>query len=137
MVNRSRKHAISWLLGIGAGIAAGTWAVVHYLRFVPPEQTTSAALRPQPTSSPIVLAEAGVRAGASVTTADGVFTIRVDRVKGGTVKLTVSAKAGDVYRFDKAEVGRRLVVPAPDATYYVDLMRIRGNTVYLTMSKNE
>jgi hypothetical protein len=137
MANRSRKYATSWLLGIGAAIAASTWAVVHYLRSVVPEQPIQTAAPSEAASSPIILAETGVRPGASVKTADGVFTVRVDRVTGRTVKLTVSAEVGDVYRFNKAEVGRRLVVPAHDATYYVDLVRIRGDTVYLTMSRSE
>jgi hypothetical protein len=84
----------------------------------------------------VVFPEVAVRAGESFTTRDGVFTVHVTQVAGRMIKLTVSASRGDVYRFDKAEVGRRLVVPAPDATYFLDLLRIRGNVVYLTMSRD-
>jgi hypothetical protein len=125
-----------WLLGVGAVVAVGAWMANRHPRFNPSGKHVEATTAGAPASSPIVLAPTAVRSGTSITTPDGAFTIRVDRVTGRTVKLTVSAEAGDVYRFDKAEVGRRLVVPAPDATYYVDLASVRGNVVHLGMSRN-
>lgn len=130
----ARSHWIVWFLGIGAVVAVGAWMADRHPRFNPSagplEATTVAA------PSPLVLAPTAVRSGTSITTPDGAFTIRVDRVTGRTVKLTVSAEAGDVYRFDKAEVGRRLVVPAPDATYYVDIASVHGTVVHLGMTRN-
>lgn len=116
------------LLLVGLLAAAGTWAAMNLLP-EHPEPMARVAM-PEP-----VLAETGIRAGRSVTTSDGAFTIRVERIAGTTVTLTVSTKTGDVYRFDKAVIGRRLVVPMPEAIYDLDLLRVRSNVVYLTMSR--
>jgi hypothetical protein len=139
MANQPRKPWAAWILGIAVA-ASIAWAIAQYLHFNPPVQTTDTEVQLQPSgslerSSSIVLAETGVRSGTSVDALDGAFTVRIDQVVGATVNLTVSATTKDVYRFKKAEAGRRLVIPAPDATYYLDVLRIRGNVVYLTMSR--
>lgn len=131
-----RSHWMVWFLGMGAVVAAGAWMADRHPRFKPSARPMEATTAAAPAPSPLVLAPTAVRVGTAITTRDGAFTIRVDRVTGRTVKLTVSARAGDVYRFDKAEVGRRLVVPAPDATYYVDIASVRGAVVHLGMSRN-
>lgn len=129
----SRPHNRWLLLGLVA-IALGAWGLARF-SVSPRDRATEE--RPHPPPAPTAPPEIGIRAGASFTTADGRFTVRVTRVAKPMVALTVSATTGDVYRFDKAEVGRRLVVPAPDATYFLDLHRIRGDTVYMTMSKDQ
>ncbi|GAB3357634.1 hypothetical protein GCM10027430_27140 [Lysobacter tyrosinilyticus] len=118
-------------------VVAGAWGIVQLLALSPPERganTVGQLPLPQVSMAP---SEVAIRAGASFTTTDGRFTVHVTQVAKTTVTLTVSAKTGDVYHFNKAEIGRRLVVPAPDATYFLDLHRIRGNTIYLTMSKRQ
>jgi len=134
MANHPRTDWLTRVLGISAAVAIA-WAVAQYLHFTPRGRATDTGSQFQSTSSPVVLPEIGIKSGASVTAADGAFTIQVDQVVGSTANLTVSARTKDVYRFKKAQVGRRLVVPAPDATYYIDVLRIRGNVVYLTMSR--
>jgi hypothetical protein len=135
MANQPRKHWTTYLFGICAAVAIA-WAVTQYLHFTPWGQSADTEGQRQPTASTIVLPEVGIRSGTSVTTPDGVFTVKVDQIVGAKVGLTVSTRTKDVYRFKKAEVGRRLVVIAPDATYYVDVLRIRGNVVYLAMSRD-
>lgn len=134
MAKQPRTHWLTWVLGICAAVAIA-WAVVQYLHFTPRGRVTDTGSQFQPTSSPVVLPEIGIKSGGSVTAANGAFTIQVDRIVGSAANLTVSARTKDVYRFKKAEVGRRLMVPAPDATYYIDVLRIRDNVVYLTMSR--
>lgn len=117
-------------LGLCIALAVCAWAFFNYWH--PSNQKQQVQ---QPPVSAAVLSETGIKAGKAVSTEGGAFTIRVDRVSGATAKLIVSAKIGDVYRFDKVEAGSRLVVPAPDAMYDVDVVRIRSNTVYVAMSR--
>lgn len=130
-----RRYLTPWALGIFVAVTVCALAITHYLRLSPQEVPAETSNEPQSTASPVAVPEISVRSGASATALGGSYTIRVNQISGSTVNLTVSSERQDVYRFNKAEVGRRLVVPAPDATYYVDLLRVRGNTVYLTMSK--
>lgn len=118
-------------LGLCIVLAACAWAFVNYR----PPGNLKQQVQQQPVPAAVVLNETGIKAGRGVSTEGGVFTIRADRVSGATAKLTVSAKIGDVYRFDKVVAGSRLVVPAPDSMYDVDVVRIRDNIVYVAMSK--
>lgn len=135
MINRPQKQILK-VLGSCVVVAVGAWAIASHLPSAPLTQPAETKNQIRPAPRPLHPAEISVRSGTSVTTPDGVFTIQAAQIAGNTVKVTVSAKAGDVYRFNKAEVGRRLVIPAPDATYYLDLIRIHGNTVYFAMSKH-
>ena len=132
----ARRSNNRWLLLGLIVIVVGAWGLTKF-RVSPPDRATSVEEQPHPLPAPTPPPEIGIKAGASFTTADGRFTVRVTRIAKPTVTLTVSATTGDVYRFNKAEVGRRLVVPAPDATYFLDLHRIHGDTVYVTMSKDQ
>lgn len=129
-----RSPWLPWLLGtcIAAGVAWITYAHFGDRR---DRGTRPAPVVPAANAATIVLQETGIRIGASATTPDGAFTIRVERISGRTVRLVVKAKIGDVYVFDKAEPGRRLVVPAPDATYDLDLLRVSGKVAYVAMSR--
>ena len=131
MTNRLLNHSAARLLGICVVVGAGAWAVDHYLHA--PRNVSEKVNHPSELA--VVLMKAGVPIGKKVTTTDGVCTIQVTNITGPMVKLTVTTRIGDTYRFDKAMAGRRLVVPTPTALYYVDLLRIRGNRVDLAVSK--
>ena len=118
-------------------MAASAWGIAQYLSSRPPDSAAKSESQRRPEAASTASREIGIRAGTSFTTRDEAFTVHVAQVAKGSVKLSVSARTGDVYRFNKAQVGGRLVVPAPDGTYYVDLLRIRGDVVYLTMSKRQ
>lgn len=116
------------LLGLCLLLAVGAWAASNHWRTKPERAPAAATAEPS-----FLLPETAVKAGASVSTPDDAFSIRVERASAGTARLIVTAKTGDVYRFDKAAAGARLVVPAPHGIYHLDVLRIRGNVVHLTM----
>lgn len=118
-------------LGFCIALALCAWAYAEYQDSDRRKQLANS----QPTAAVVVLGETGIKAGKAVTTEGGVFTVRVDSVSGTTARLIVSARTGDVYRFDKVQAGRRLVIPAPDALYDVDVISIRSNMVRLAMSR--
>ncbi|GAB3094811.1 hypothetical protein [Lysobacter terrae] len=120
------------LLGICLILAVGAWAASKHWS---PDSAESPAIATAGTS--VLLPETGVRAGASVSTPDDAFSIRVERASGASARVIVSAKNGDIYRFDKAAAGSRLVVPAPHGIYHLDVLRIDGNVVYLTMIRRD
>ena len=131
MANRLLKHSATRLLGVCAVLGAGALAIDHYLhapRNAPeiPNQLNELA---------VVLVETSVPIGNKVTTTDGACTIQVTSINGTLANLTVTTRHGDTHRFDKAVAGRRLVVPTPTALYYVDVFRVRGNRVDLSVSK--
>ena len=124
------------LLGLCLILALAAWAASNHLRATAarssaPPVTASAAPRP------ILQPETALTPGAPVTTPDGIFTLRAERIGHGTARLVVTAKTGDVYRFDKAKPGSRLVVPAPHGTFHLDVLRISGNAVHVTMKREE
>ena len=62
-------------------------------------------------------------------------SIRADRISGALISLTITSETQDTYRFNKSSVGQRLMIPAHDGTYYLDIVRVRGDVVDLTMGK--
>ena len=80
-----------------------------------------------------VAQEITVLAGTSVRAPIGAFSIKADRVAKESASLIVSSDTKDTYRFKKATAGQRLMIPSHDGTYYLDIKRVGGGAVSLTM----
>ena len=88
----------------------------------------------QPATAPAPVApEITVRAGTSAKAPIGDFSIRVNRVAKQSASLVVSSGTKDTYRFKNAMAGQRLMIPSHDGTYYLDVKRVGGGAVSLTM----
>ena len=63
---------------------------------------------------------------------DGRCSIRIINVIGSQVTLWTTIDAGKPVE-QRAEVGSRVTVDAGDIVYYIDLHRVRGNIVDLSV----
>lgn len=92
-----------------------------------------ASADPTPIAAVPVAPDITVSIGTPVQAPIGDFSIRVDRVAKQAASLIVSSGTKDTYRFKKAMAGQRLMIPSHDGTYYLDIKRVGGGAVTLTM----
>lgn len=132
---RSRgKHWTTWALAI-CGIVAVAWAAKdHFPRGDGNERVPAIAQPPQSAPAPAA-AIVSVPAGTSVEAPIAGFSLKAERVSDASADLTVTSATRDTYRFKDSSAGQRLVIPAHDGTYYLDIVRVQGNVVDLTMRR--
>ena len=134
MARRQEKNWTTWALAI-CGIAAIGWVVNdQFLSSHNKEHVEHAADLPQIAPAPAA-PKISVPAGTSVKAPIGHFSIQAERVSNTTVNLTITSDTKDTYHFKKSSVGQRLMIPTHDGTYYLDIVRIQGKAVDLTMGK--
>jgi hypothetical protein len=134
----ARTSGTPWTIWLAATLAAAF--VGWYLIGQPnlrPRQVESSTTQPPAVPSPPALQEVALRAGTSADAPLGAFTIRIDSVANDSAGITVLSETKDTYRFRKAQAGHRLMIPAPDGTYHLDVLRIERNTAYLAMGKQQ
>lgn len=153
MIERFRQHWFISIFILCAAVAAGTWKVAHELLVEPRDyqiaqlkeeiqQLNSSALAPrlmrtEEDLSSIVLEQTGAFQNSSVTTRDGRCSIRILRISGEQVSLSVSVDANPPKEFERRPVGTRVSVDAGNDVYYIDLHRVRGNIVDLSVSRRK
>ena len=129
-MRQSETSWTMWAVVIIAVVLTG-WFLLGRPGLNQPRNEPSADQSPVPPTP--VTAEITVRAGTSVRAPIGDFSIKVDRVAKASASLIVSSDTKDTYRFKKAIAGQRLMIPSHDGTYYLDIKRVGGGAVSLTM----
>jgi hypothetical protein len=150
IVEKLQKHWLIVLITMAAALIVGTWKVCCVL-YVDPRDHELTILReqlldlrqkipncPQTVEpNPIVLNETGVFEGTAATTIDGVCQIAIGRVIGANVDLTVAMGSGKPEIFKGIHSGDRITQKYMNGSYFIDIHRIRGNIVDLTVSKSQ
>ena len=161
ILEKLKQHWFISVLLVCIAVAGTAWKVAHELLVSPREyqlsqlkeenaklkgelQKLKTAAQAVPASSAstaientLPYAEAGVFESASITTNDGRCSIRVDRVSGDRVTLSVAVDALAPVVYENKQVGTRVAVDAGDKLYYVDLHRVRGNIVDLSVHQRK
>jgi len=158
VIEKLKQHWFISVLLVCVAVAGTTWKVAHELLVEPREfqnsqlkeenlklkeeiqkikALTSANPAPLSDENPLVYLEAGVFEKASVTTNDGRCNIRVVSVSGDSVTLAVTIDSLAPVVFKNEQVGSRVTADAGDKVYYIDLHRIRGNIVDLSVYKRK
>ncbi len=154
-VERFRKHWLVSLVIICAGIVGATWTVAVQILVGPRDfeiarrdaeitglQKQINELKSKPSVAPTTdraerdttaLSETGVFENNSVTTSDGVCSIQVVKVSGNTVIMSVIIGSDQPQIFRDLRPGERITVQAKEASYFVDIHRIRGDIVDLAV----
>ena len=130
MVRQSETSWTTWAVVIVAVVLIG-WFLLGRPGMNQPRNQSSADQSPVPPTP--VAPEITVRAGTSAKAPIGDFSIRVVRVAKESASLVVSSGSKDTYRFKKAMAGQRLMIPSHDGTYYIDIKRVGGGAVSLSM----
>ena len=130
MVRQSETSWTMWAVVIAAVISIG-WFLLGRPGMNQPRNESSADQSPVPPTP--VAPEITIRAGTSVRAPIGDFSIKVERVAKESASLIVSSDTKDTYRFKTAMAGQRLMIPSHDGTYYLDIKRVGGGAVSLTM----
>ena len=97
-------------------------------------QATAARPAPEP-ENPVALPETGVAEGTSVTTGDGRLSIHVKMAIGNSVRLLTTLDSAKSVEQMIASIGDRLTIEAADKVYYIDLRRVRGGIVDLSVAQ--
>jgi len=145
VVERFKENWFIAILLVCAAVAAATWKIADQLLVRPRDeeiarlkviatQKTPQAGSPLLPENRTLLPVTGVLAEHSVTTTDGSFNVRINRVSGENVSLDVTVEAEKPQRREDGKIGGRVVVAGKNRTYYIDLHGVRGNTVDLSVS---
>ena len=142
---RFKEHWLVSLLVLCAGVAGATWMLALNLLVAPRdfeiarlEKELAKAQRPAPQPLDLeVLPHTGVREGTAVSTTDGGCNIFIDRVAGDEAWLTVTMQSGASQKFERVRPGARLAVANPPATYFLDILSLRGNLVDLVVFRHK
>ena len=148
-VDRVQKH---WLFIVIAGVlvvVSSTWEVADKVSIAPRDRQIAEMqkqiddLKSRPTTTtavgivdPIVLHETGVFKGSAVTTNDGNCQIRVDDIFLNYVDISVIVGSDKPQVFTLLHTGDRVTVKSKSAGYFVDIHKIRGDIVDLSVSRN-
>ena len=157
ILDRLKQHWLISIVIVCAAVAGTTWKLAHELLVSPREYSlsqlkeenaklkeeltklktaspTTPVVEGSPTSGvTLALEQVGVFLNASATTADGRCSIRIDRISGEYVTISVTVDASAPIAFDRRKVGTRVPVDAGDRFYYIDLHRVRGDIVDLSV----
>jgi hypothetical protein len=87
--------------------------------------------------SNIALAETGVMKGTSVTTLDGRCTIGVRTVIGDQVSLSTTLDSEKPKDHEYLPIGSRVTLHAGDVVYFIDIHRVRGDIVDLSVYRQK
>ena len=130
MVRQSGPSWTTWAV-VMVAVVSIAWLLLGRPGMNQPRNEANADQSPEPIT--LVAPELTLRAGTSVKAPIGHFSIKVDRVAKESASLIVSSDSKDTYRFKKAMAGQRLMIPSHDGTYYLDIKRVGGGAVSLTM----
>jgi hypothetical protein len=150
IMEKLQKHWLIVLISMAAALVVGTWKVCRVL-YVDPRDHELSILREQLLDlrqkvlncpqviepNPIVLSETGVFEGTAATTIDGVCQIAIGRVVGANIDLTVAMGGGKPEIFKGIHPGDRITQKFMNGSYFIDIHRIRGDIVDLTVSKSQ
>jgi hypothetical protein len=85
----------------------------------------------------VALPETGVAKGTSVTTLDGRCTIGVRTVIGDQVSLLTTLDSEKPKGHEYLPVGSRVTLHAGDVVYFIDIHRVRGDIVDLSVYRQK
>jgi hypothetical protein len=150
MIDKFKRHWLVSLISLCAGVAAVTWTVALQVLVAPRDFEISSLkgeidrLKAGPIARAdktvsragiTVLEDTGVNEGNGVTSSDGGCTVKVIKVFGDEITLSVVVDIAKPQIFERVRAGDRLPVVAAAGKYFVDIHRIRGNIVDLAIFK--
>lgn len=153
IVERFKQHWLISAVLVCIAVAATTWEAAKELIVAPREyqidqlkqenvklrediqKLETAALIPHSPTDEIslVYAETGVFENASITTNDGICSIHIVSVDQNQVTLAVTIDTASPVAYKNQKAGSRITADAGERVYYIDLHRIRGNIVDLSV----
>ena len=142
-----KQHWLVSILLLCAAVAGETWQIAQEVLVAPRnfqiaqlqeelqnlKTATPANRAHSEKENPLVLEETGVFEGNAITTRDGRCSIRINRVSGDRISLSVAIDALKPVIFESQKPGDRVPVDAGDQTYYVNIHRVRGSIVDLAV----
>jgi hypothetical protein len=150
VIEEFKKHWIPAIVIICVAVAGTTWAVAIQVLVAPRDYTIdqlrheiqnlkAAPIPAQPSpgsSDATVLQETGVFEGSAVTATDGRCNIRIVKISGDSVSLSVRIDDRDPEMYWNRAPGQRITVDAGSDSYYVDIHRTRGDIVDLAVYRH-
>jgi hypothetical protein len=133
----ARSQGTHWTIRALAisGIVALGWLAWDRFQRSDGNERVQAATQPAQSAPTPAAAIVSVPAGTSVEAPIAGYSLKAERVSDTSADLTVTSATRDTYRFKDSSAGQRLVIPAHDGTYYLDIVRVQGNVVDLTMRR--
>ena len=160
MLEKIKQHWLISILLVCTSVAAATWKLAHEV-LVQPRDLQISQLKDETSKlkeevrelksaasisttanrstdeASLALAETGVFEKASATTTDGRCTVRIVRISNDRITVAITIDSLEPKVFENQEAGTRVVAQSTEKFYYVDLHRIRGGIVDLSVHQRK